>query len=200
MRILCYGDSNTWGFTPLSGDRYINRWTKVLGSLLEDSEIIEEGLNARTLDSTEDVEPHKNGFNYLLPCLESHYEFDYLVLMLGTNDLKTHFNNSAKDMLEMLKKYIKTVKNFWTKKDGSKVKLIICGIPPVDDTKKVFENYEGTTKKRNEFNMLEKKYCDERNITFIDNSDLEIGEDGIHLLEESHTRLALKIASIIKGE
>ncbi len=200
MRILCYGDSNTWGFTPLSGDRYINRWTKVLGSLLEDSEIIEEGLNARTLDSTEDVEPHKNGFNYLLPCLESHYEFDYLVLMLGTNDLKTHFNNSAKDMLEMLKKYIKTVKNFWTNKDGSKVKLIICGIPPVDDTKKVFENYEGTTKKRNEFNMLEKKYCDERNITFIDNSDLEIGEDGIHLLEESHTRLALKIASIIKGE
>lgn len=200
MRILCFGDSNTWGFTPITGDRYTNRWTRVLKDLLIDSEIIEEGLNARTLCTIDPVEPHKNGFNYLLPCLESHYEFDYLVLMLGTNDLKTHFNNTAKDMLEMVKKYIKVVKNFWENKDGSKIKLIICGIPPVDDTACFFENYEGTTKKRNEFNMLEKKYCEERNIVFIDNSDLEIGKDGIHLLEESHTKLALKIASIIKGE
>ena len=200
MRILCYGDSNTWGYTPVSGVRNPNRWTRVLKDLIEDSEIIEEGLNARTLDSTEDIEPHKNGFNYLLLCLESHYEFDYLILMLGTNDLKTHFNNSAKDMLEMLKKYIKVIKNFWPKTDGSKVKMIICGIPPVDDSKKVFENYEGTTKKRNEFNMLEKKYCLERNIPFIDNSDLEIGMDGIHLTEEAHFKLALKISSVIKGE
>ena len=199
MRILCFGDSNTWGYTPLSGERYINRWTRVLSDLIEESEVIEEGLNARTLDSTDSTEPHKNGFNYLLPCLETHYEFDYLVLMLGTNDLKTHFNNTAKNMLEMLKKYIKVVKNFWPKRDGSKVKLIICGIPPVDDTKFVFENYEGTTKKRNEFNILEKKYLEERNIPFIDNSDLEIGPDGIHLTEDAHFKLAMKVASVIKG-
>ena len=200
MRILCYGDSNTWGYTPVSGVRNPNRWTRVLKDLIEDSEIIEEGLNARTLDSTEDIEPHKNGFNYLLTCLESHYEFDYIVLMLGTNDLKTHFNNSAKDMLEMLKKYIKVIKNFWVNSDGSKVKMIICGIPPVNDKAFFFENYEGTSKKRNEFNILEKKYLEERDITFIDNSDLEVGEDGIHILDDSHFKLALKIASIIKGE
>ena len=82
MRVLCYGDSNTWGFTPVDGFRNPNRWSRILSDLLEDCEIIEEGLNARTLDSTEDVEPHKNGFNYFLPCLESHYEFDYLILIL----------------------------------------------------------------------------------------------------------------------
>lgn len=200
MRILCYGDSNTWGYMPISGNRNPNRWTRILKDLLDDSEIIEEGLNARTLDSTEDIEPHKNGFNYLLPCLESHFEFDYLVLMLGTNDLKTHFNNTPKDMLNMLKKYIKVIKNFWLKKDGSKIKLIICGIPPVNDKSFFFENYEGTTKKRNEFNVLERNYCMERNITFIDNSDLEIGEDGIHLTDSAHLKLALKISSVIKGE
>ncbi len=200
MRILCFGDSNTWGYTPLTGERNINRWTKVLQSILPDDEIIEEGLNARTMCTLDPTEPHKNGYNYLLPCLESHYEFDYLILMLGTNDLKTHFNNTPKDMLEMVKKFIKVVKNFWVNRDGSKVKLIICGIPPVDDTKKVFDNYENTNKKKNEFNMLEYKYCMERNIIFIDNSDLEIGDDGIHLTEESHFKLALKISSIIKGE
>ena len=198
MRILCFGDSNTWGYTPLSGERNSNRWTRILKDLLDNAEIIEEGLNARTLDSTDISEPHKNGFNYLLPCMESHYEFDYIILMLGTNDLKTHFHNSAKDMLEMLKKYIKVIKNFWINKNGSKVKLIVCGIPPVDDTKFVFDNYEGTTKKRNEFNLLERKYLEERNITFIDNSDLEIGLDGIHLTDEGHLKLALKISSIIK--
>ena len=200
MRILCYGDSNTWGYTPGSGTRNINRWTRILKDLLPESEIIEEGLNARTLDSTEDVEPHKNGFNYLLPCLESHYEFDYLVLMLGTNDLKTHFNNTAKDMLEMLKKYIKVVKNFWVNSNGSKVRLIILGIPPVNDKVFYFENYEGTSKKRDEFNMLEYKYLSERNIPFIDNSDLEVGPDGIHLTDESHLKLAMKVASYIKEE
>ena len=200
MRILCFGDSNTWGYTPITGERYSNRWTRVLSSLLPEDEIIEEGLNARTLCTLDPTEPHKNGFNYLLPCLESHYEFDYLILMLGTNDLKTHFNNTPKDMLEMVKKYIKVVKNFWVNRNGSKVKLIICGIPPVDDTKKLFENYEGTTKKRNEFNALEYKYMAEHDIIFIDNSDLEVGLDGIHLTEESHFKLALKISSIIKGE
>ena len=31
-RILCYGDSNTWGYIPENGKRYDNltRWTKVL--------------------------------------------------------------------------------------------------------------------------------------------------------------------------
>ena len=49
MRILCYGDSNTWGY--ISGtdhERYIeDRWTRILQKNLgEDFEIIEEGLEA----------------------------------------------------------------------------------------------------------------------------------------------------------
>ena len=48
--------------------------------------------------------------------------------------------------------------------------------------------------------MLEYKYCAERGITFIDNSDLEIGVDGIHLLDEGHYKLAIKLASVLKGE
>lgn len=91
IRILCYGDSNTWGY--ISGtdhQRYGNneRWTKILTSLLGDKfEIIEEGLNSRTLTSN-DTRPGKegkNGYEYLLPCLDTHDPIDLVVLMLGTN-------------------------------------------------------------------------------------------------------------------
>ena len=42
MRILCIGDSNTWGYNPVNGQRYERRWTKVLAELMPENEIIEE--------------------------------------------------------------------------------------------------------------------------------------------------------------
>lgn len=50
-RILCYGDSNTWGYIPGTAKRHDTktRWTGMLQDKLGDEyEIIEEGLNSRT--------------------------------------------------------------------------------------------------------------------------------------------------------
>ena len=35
-KILCYGDSNTWGYTPKTGKRYSKnqRWTGILQEML----------------------------------------------------------------------------------------------------------------------------------------------------------------------
>ena len=41
MKILCYGDSNTWGFDREHNCRIQQRWTKVLQSLCAKDEIIE---------------------------------------------------------------------------------------------------------------------------------------------------------------
>ena len=46
--ILCYGDSNTYGYNPVNGLRYPKdvRWTGVLQKLLgEQYAVIEEGCN-----------------------------------------------------------------------------------------------------------------------------------------------------------
>ena len=47
-RILCFGDSNTWGLIPGTGKRFADgvRWTSIIRNDLEQSgyEIIEEGL------------------------------------------------------------------------------------------------------------------------------------------------------------
>ena len=51
-RILCYGDSNTWGYKPVTGERYDEdeRFTGVLARELgEDYRVVEEGLVGRYL-------------------------------------------------------------------------------------------------------------------------------------------------------
>ena len=59
-RILCIGDSNTWGYIPGSGERYEKnvRWTgKLAQTLGENYEVIEEGMNGRTTAFTDKIEP-----------------------------------------------------------------------------------------------------------------------------------------------
>ena len=90
-RILCFGDSNTWGYNPADGERYPEnvRWTGVVQRELgEGYRIIEEGLNARTSGFDDPLNEHLNGRAQLPPLLVSHKPLDLVVLALGTNDLK----------------------------------------------------------------------------------------------------------------
>ena len=111
-RVLCYGDSNTWGYISGTDHQRYNeneRWTRFLQKLVGNNfEIIEEGLNSRTL-FTEDLRPGKDGrqgYTYLKPCMFTHDKIDIVILMLGTNELKDSFENSAEDIIAMLDKFI----------------------------------------------------------------------------------------------
>ena len=89
--VLCYGDSNTWGFEPVTGLRYDEhtRWTGRLNDILGSQwRIHEEGLNARTSVFDDPFKPFLNGRNMLSGILTSQKPLDAVVLSLGTNDLK----------------------------------------------------------------------------------------------------------------
>jgi len=99
-RILCFGDSNTWGYVPLGAlERYPEdvRWTGVLQAELgSEYRVIEEGQNGRTTVFDDPFETTcKNGSRHLPVLLESHKPLDLVVIMLGSNDLKTHFRQTA---------------------------------------------------------------------------------------------------------
>ena len=92
-RILCYGDSNTWGFVPsLTGDdRWPEdvRWTGVCQKKLgADYRILEDGLNGRTTVWDDFEGPWRNGKDALGYTLLSQKPIDLFVLSLGVNDLK----------------------------------------------------------------------------------------------------------------
>ena len=62
--------------------------------------VIEEGLNGRTTVWDDPLVPGRNGKEYLVPCLNSHRPLDFVVLFLGTNDLKKRFSASAQDIAQ----------------------------------------------------------------------------------------------------
>ncbi len=100
--VLCFGDSNTWGFEPGSGRRYPRavRWPGALAERAGPAwHVVEAGLNGRTTvfhDPLGDLE----GLRHLGPILDSAAPVDVVVLLLGTNDLKTRFAASAYEIAE----------------------------------------------------------------------------------------------------
>ena len=89
--IVCFGDSNTWGYVPGSdGERLPRdvRWPVRLGTALgAEFDVIAEGLSGRTATAERPDSEGRNGLPYLLPCLLSHAPVDLLVIFLGTNDV-----------------------------------------------------------------------------------------------------------------
>ena len=98
-QILCFGDSNTWGYDGESGERlpFKVRWTGRLQKAYEgkDVRIIEEGLCGRTTVFEDPFRQGRRGTALLPTLLETHHPVDLVVLMLGTNDCKTIFGASA---------------------------------------------------------------------------------------------------------
>ncbi|MBP3222932.1 MAG: hypothetical protein J6M18_03290 [Actinomycetaceae bacterium] len=113
QRILCFGDSLTWGFAPVTQTRYTyqERWVGVLDSLLrsdgyEDIEIIEDGLNDRTIARDDPGLPGKNGLEALCVRLENDEPYDVIIVFLGANNMKKYFSltcgDIAREMTQML--------------------------------------------------------------------------------------------------
>lgn len=107
IRILCYGDSNTWG--AIGGERRHSthaQWPHVLSKLLGDEfEIIQEGLCGRTAGDVEPEKPYRNGKFGFEIALRSATPIDLLVINLGSNDLKARLGRSAEDIYADLKWY-----------------------------------------------------------------------------------------------
>ena len=94
-RILCYGDSNTFGWDPVTKERLDGsmRWAGRLRLLLgEGYEVAEEGLGGRTVANHDPIQPGRNGLKMLRFCLETHTPLELVIVMLGTNDLKKAYH------------------------------------------------------------------------------------------------------------
>lgn len=114
--VMCYGDSNTYGYKPDGTGRFSEdiRWTGILKERLREhhSEVIEEGLVGRTTVFEDSFRPGRKGIELLYPLLESHGPVDELILMLGTNDCKTHYKASAKVIGLGIERVIKEARRF----------------------------------------------------------------------------------------
>ena len=134
ITVLCYGDSNTYGYNPVNGLRYPKdvRWPGVLQKLLGDGyAVIEEGCNGRTTVFEDVEEPWKAGVGYLRPCLNTHKPIDFVIMMLGSNDLKRMFHASAQEIADGAEALVKIIKQFTKEKQGFVPKVILVSPPEI---------------------------------------------------------------------
>ena len=108
--VLCFGDSNTFGYIAGSGERYSKdvRWTALLGELLGNGyKIFEGGCNNRACFVN-----HQDGEKFIgkeFVKKYSKYGIDLIVSAIGTNDLQKFYNPSIKELEAGFEEYIDVV-------------------------------------------------------------------------------------------
>ncbi len=201
-RILCYGDSNTWGYDPVTQDRFdaATRWPRVLGySLGHAYEVIEEGLGGRTTVWDDPIEGYKNGRDYLIPCLESHQPLDLVILFLGTNDLKKRFSLSAFDVAQGVGALVRVIQGSQAGRAGMGPQVLLIAPPPIAPRMEYAEMFEDAEKKSHQFSAYYKGLANNLGCAYLDSADLIVVSpvDGLHLAGKEHRILGKAVAEKI---
>jgi lysophospholipase L1-like esterase len=199
--ILCYGDSNTWGSDPETGDRFPEdtRWPGVLRRTLGDGyRVIEEGLPGRTTVREDPIEgDYKNGRAYLRPCLESHRPIDLVTIMLGTNDLKRRFGTSASDIAQGAASLAEMVLRSGCGPGGGAPVVLLVAPPPVGRLTEMAQMFEGAKEKSLEFSRHYRRFAEQQGCEFLDAGAVIVSSDvdGIHLDAGEHRKLGEAVAA-----
>lgn len=208
INILCYGDSNTYGYVPATmGDRYDTntRWTALLKKALgENYNIIEEACNGRTTIYDYPTESWKNGLPYLKPCLHSHKPIDLIIVMLGTNDLKKFFGVNKDNISVGIEKIIEEIKDYYSTKKLPLPRIILAAPPILGDNmanSPLGEEYELSSIEVSKYFSKEyEKVAKDNDCIFFDAGlyTEPSFEDSIHITIDSHKRLAEEFYKLIK--
>jgi len=202
-RVLCYGDSNTWGWIPMGmGKKRFSvneRWPGYLQNLLGNKyEVIEEGLGGRTCN-TEDNRPEypeRNGNRSIPMVLETHLPLDLVIVMLGTTECKESMNLSSTEITNGLKKLIQSIQNFKVLKTTNKPKILILA-PIIIDEETDFASMAFKNGRAKSIKIVEKYkiLANELGTDFLDiNEFIKVDSvDGIHFGKTEHGILAKAI-------
>jgi len=174
--VVCYGDSNTYGFDPRGylGGRYApdSRWPDLLASK-NGWTVVNEGMNGRRIPRTAIS---------ILP------DTNLLVIMLGTNDLLQ--GTSPKQTAEAMECFLQSL--------SLSADQILLLAPPrlclgawVPDQTLIHSSEM--------LSELYRRLAERLGTMFFDVGcwDLPLAYDGVHLTEESHRFLAEKISLYI---
>lgn len=210
-RILCYGDSNTWGHNPEpDGEdfRYGDdvRWTGILQKCLEGrAKIIEEGLCGRSVMFDDPISPDRNGRKFLGCSLQSHQPLDLVVFMLGTNDIRHIFTPSVKEIAAGMVNLVKMARNPDTYWVGKRPEVLVIVPAPVRDEIASSDFYgmydeESVSKSKALYAAYEAALKGMEGVRLLDAGKIaEVSvKDCIHLSREGHRNLGRAAAECIE--
>ena len=201
--ILCFGDSNTWGYDPATADRLPRdiRWPGVLRRQIGDGFlVIEEGLNGRTTVWDDPIEGYKNGKEYLIPCLETHRPLDLVIIMLGTNDLKQRFSVPAYDIANSVGVLVDVVQKSASGPADTAPEILIIAPPPVAKLTEFAEMFEGSAEKSQRLAEHYARVAGEYGCHYLNAGDVIQSSDldGIHFERAEHRLLGKAVAAKVQ--
>ena len=203
IRILCYGDSNTYGFDAEDGSRFPPdiRWPSVMASLLgEGMRVIEEGCNGRTIFDASPFDEMLNGTAYLPGCIDRHNPLDLVIIYLGVNDLFLSPQITVKRIAEGLMSLVSISHEQSKNSGGEHAKILIIAPPPVNPATTYHEYYtreiESSLQFAREYERVAKTY----GCLFLDAGTVihAVEQDGVHLDAENHRKLGASVAKFLK--
>jgi lysophospholipase L1-like esterase len=205
--ILCFGDSNTWGYRPVGTGRFEweVRWPGVLQRELSGyARVIEEGLNARTSvfdDPVEGVTVCRNGSRHLPVLLETHRPLDLVVIFLGVNDLKRRFNAAPFDIAQGSSQLVEMVQRSLAGPEGKAPQVLLICPPPVKVLNALAGLFEGAIAKSSGLASEYAWQAGRAACHFLDAGAIVSlsPEDGIHLDADGHIALGSKVAEIARN-
>lgn len=206
--VLCFGDSNTWGYDPDASfgtpfpvrHPHDVRWTGVLARELGAGwRVLEEGQNGRTTVFADLLVPHRKGLDYLPAVLESHKPLDAVVLMLGTNDLKAIFSAPPTQIAEGAGVLAKMILTGDAGPDARAPKLLLVAPAAVGSfalLPDLEEKFAGAEAKAKRFPMLYRRLADTLGCAFLNAQDhvQPSRTDGLHFDAAGHLALGRAIA------
>ncbi len=137
--VLCFGDSQTWGFDPRGGEGFVRyglaeRWTRRLQAELGPAYfVIEDGLNGRTTVFDDPVIGGMSGLDRLPSALKTHMPLDLVVIMLGSNDAKTRFGVNGDEIARCLGRLLDVVAKSGCGPDGKAPQVLVVVPPAMGD-------------------------------------------------------------------
>ncbi len=200
--ILCFGDSNTWGYDGKdnTGLRYPRnvRWTGVLKEHLgKNYEVIEEGLNGRTTVLNHPITGKiKNGKKYLPACLASHTPIDLVIIMLGSNDAKACFALTAEDIAMGMDVLLNIIKNSACGPNHTVPHILLMSPPPMKSKNERYKGGEARLKALDPYYyQLSQKY----GCSFLEARKFAttLGLDGLHLDAKAHKKLGVAVSAMV---
>ena len=210
--MLCYGDSNTYGYDPARDGRYgeDERYPRVLQHLLGSKwAVIEEGLPGRTAVFDDPITEAMNGLKTINPILMSHAPLDTVTIMLGTNDSKARFGCSsyliALGITRLVKKALRT--ECWRDNAHPDVLVIVPPSITPEYDHLIFKDAMGTgchERCAGIAAQLEPMLKDIANVRFLDANKLPGAGcsplDGMHMTVQSHKVLAKALQKALTGD
>lgn len=201
--VLCFGDSNTYGYNPRYGDRYppFMRWPEALGALLgEHSCVIGEGMNGRTV--LDFGNPLTDSYQALEAAIMCNFPIDCLIIMLGTNDCLFGTELSAEDICRGMEKLILHAEDFISGLQPRKPEIIVIAPHTLAETnpENVIHADARAVELSKELPELYRVMCGKLGCHFVSIEDLPILSDidGIHFKQFSGQKIARRLVEIIQ--